>query len=109
MTPEALTALKASIEHWEDNVAKAKRKEALLFGVKSCALCNLFHWLFVKEANECKGCPVAAAGHPLCDGSPYDFFEDGRYTEAREQGNWDLITHHAQLELDFLRTLSPQD
>lgn len=108
MTPEALTALKASIEHWEDNVACAKQEEALSIGARSCALCRLFHYFY--QANTgCKGCPIADAGHPLCDGSPYDFFEDGRYTDACARGDWDLITHHAQLELDFLRTLLPKD
>ena len=123
MDEKTETALRASIKHWEENVAAEKPSEASALG-SSCALCIKFN-----NRDGCEGCPVAEAGHPACAGSPWeDAYEtlalwraavanekEGHIglgaaiaamvpasTEAPE--NWRKA---AQAELDFLRSLLP--
>ena len=104
MTPEALTALKASIRHWKKNIA-AKTPDDANIGSKNCALCQAFF------RNECFGCPVSASTRRFaCRGTPYvnaaragiDWFYYPDSTKAR-----DAWRKAAQAELDFLRSLLP--
>ena len=108
------TALRASIKHWEENVAAVTPKEASMHP-DSCALCQMF-----LDDEECAGCPVAEAGYPDCRRSPWEDAFDafiswtvavrlesqgrGNAKTAAAPENWRKA---AQAELDFLRSLLP--
>jgi hypothetical protein len=105
MTPEALTALRASIKHWQDNVAAETPDDASI-AAGDCALCDAFH-----DEGQCTGCPVFnLTGKPQCRKTPYanasfwfEAWEDNpsikNITEWRKA---------AQAELDFLISLLPE-
>lgn len=114
MNSEALTALQLSISKWEAIVNNAGYDE----GTRNCALCAAF----VDKGDgivdsptefDCLGCPVAAVTKaPMCDHTPYQ--EWAKYQTRHEkrfpskvfdQGSQEL----AQAELDFLKSLLPQD
>lgn len=100
MTPQALTALKESIEHWKRVVASPLTEK---IGPDKCALCNLFLYNTNGLSHSCKGCPIyASTGERFCIDTPYDVcscvdVRDPRY----------LIS--AQRELDFLISLLPPE
>ncbi len=52
MPPATLTALKASIKHWQENV-NAERPEDAKFGISNCPLCDVFY------GEGCYGVPLA--------------------------------------------------
>lgn len=59
-----IEALRASVKHWEENVAAKTPEEATPYA-SACALCNTF-W------QRCQGCPVAeAVGDTNCRKTPY--------------------------------------
>ena len=105
MSPETLTALKASIKHWEENVA-AETPDKASSQPEDCALCSAFAF---GSRHECTGCPVRdRTKQSCCEGSPYvdaDYFlkrwgRDAEYKTAFRAA--------AQAELDFLRSLLPE-
>lgn len=120
MSPETLTALTASIKHWEANV-EANHVVATSIKAKDCALCEAFN---SEGWGGCEGCPVSAkTGQQSCDGSPYDdacgarrrwriLVEEGfdedftgmTVDEARDA--WRVA---AKAELDFLVSLLPEN
>lgn len=102
MPPATLSALRASIKHWRENV-NAEKPEDVKLGVDYCPLCSVFY-------NEgCRGCPVSnKTERGYCGGSPY---EDA----ANAHNDWeDAVIHRttyqaaAQAELDFLISLLPE-
>lgn len=94
MTPEALTALTASIEHWKKNLADPENART---GVTECALCALFF------DNRCSGCPVARrTGVTACRGTPY-----AAAAEAGEIEDWPAFDIAAKAEIEFLERLLP--
>jgi hypothetical protein len=96
MKQETLTALKMSIEHWEDIV---KDPENTPSGRGTCALCQEFNPYevgFNPLVPPCEGCPVKEkTGKSYCNNTPYSEFQMNR-TSAE-----------AQKELDFLKSLLP--
>lgn len=107
MTPEALTALKDSIAHWERKVADPENEP---IGRKSCALCIQF----IEDG--CVGCPVKSrTGRKNCEGTPYiDVsnaqweFEHG-YVPLEAYIYINIFRAKCQLELDFLKSLLPKE
>jgi len=100
MTPQALAALKESIEHWKRVVASPLTEK---LGPENCALCKLF--LLNKNGflHSCRGCPIyASTGQQFCNGTPYDTYAvvDMRDPES---------VIFAQRELDFLISLLPPE
>lgn len=104
MNPRTLGALKASIKHWEENVA-AETPDKATTGPFECALCKLY-W-----RDGCHGCPVRDATHKKdCDGSPYveaDNALDRWHDDPAEMILKTEWRKAAQAELDFLRSLLP--
>lgn len=105
MSAKTLAALKASIRHWEENVA-AETPDDVSVSASDCALCVLFFDFY-----NCAGCPVSAAtGKHGCRDSPYET----RVSEAFANWNYGMTPRDewraaAQAELDFLRSLLPED
>lgn len=82
-------ALKQSIEHWKDNLARAERGDKIDVSPKSCALCELYIW-----EHDCLGCPIyKATGFRGCDHTPYF------YTAK------DPTPENVRAELQFLQAL----
>ena len=93
MTEKTLTALKGSIEKWEEVVARAGEDR----GSPPCPLCTLF-----LRNDRCYGCPVMEKTHEHgCYGTPYISFcqDSGRGTKNKE---------YAKAELKFLKSLLPK-
>lgn len=107
MDEKTLEALKASIRHWEENVAAETVDKASTFA-EDCELCEEFQ---LTAMGGCPDCPVMiATGFPFCRQTPYwkavasyDFWGcDPHNAESR-----DAFRKAAQAELDFLRSLLP--
>ena len=99
MTPEILTALKASIQHWHDNEALVLRGKRPDTSAKSCALCGLF-------SKQCDGCPVCEKnGCFACEGTPYQRVSNLKFT-------WDgkdpRMLKAVREEIKFLESLLPE-
>lgn len=102
-----LTALKASIRHWEENVA-AETPGKVKLGSRDCALCRAFQTWSRGQTSNCAGCPVAAkTGQHGCEGTPYRdaVFAHDKWDDAGDKNAWRTA---AQAELDFLRSLLPE-
>lgn len=118
MTEQALTALRASIEHW-DRMASGKRNRGEDVGPGDCALCKAFNSRYnsdlgVDTAGPCAGCPVRdRTGKDFCADTPYPAIEE--FTEgdgaAQYSSPYDSeeFKDLALLELEFLRSLVPQE
>lgn len=98
MDAATLEALKKSIEHWKENV----RAESLVrtsTATRDCALCSLFY------NKGCLGCPVfKETGYTNCYYTPYYQAVEAKYAE-----NIQDFKSAAQAELDFLKSLLPQE
>lgn len=121
MDPATLEALKGSIRKWE-KIVDGTGKDA---GSTNCPLCLLFNKEQTNTPYEvdeddnsidgCEGCPVrAASGRDWCYGTPYKAYVDtgfARYRETAEQAAQRAASraNHAQAELDFLRSLLPNE
>lgn len=119
MDERTLTALKASIEHWEAN-AEAEKPEDATLGADYCALCGIFNpeERPSSEFVRCAGCPVQIrTGSKFCEGTPYK-------NAMMSHENWKatmgvmrpvfksravVFRIAAQAMLDFLRSLLPAD
>lgn len=103
MNKQTLSALKASIQKWE-NVVENNTGEN---GADDCALCGIYN----NEQYDCIGCPVhESTGKQFCNGSPYvKWF----HVAAKQRGDG-LVWHNAaskqaaQDMLDFLKSLLPE-
>lgn len=104
MDERTLTALKASIKHWEENVA-AEAPDDAKTGPDHCALCSQFYW----DGNRCAGCPVAErVGKPTCRNPEYDKAVGAFMSWSKGKGTREEWRAAAQKELDFLKSLLPE-
>ena len=115
MNKKTLAALKGSILKWE----KIVDGSGIDMGCDNCPLCQRFRGeLNNAPADDCAGCPVAAAGFPACVGSPYQAWitacvalnlaiEDGSTPKEKMRAakNKKLA---AKAELEFLKSLLPK-
>ena len=117
MTPQALTALKESIAHWE-RVASGTMFNTESVGANNCALCREFNWFDLPAGksydDRCVGCPVCdKTGKRFCKGTPYDVFQTKQETLVLSSSfkSW-LATPEARdlaaKELAFLKSLLPE-
>jgi hypothetical protein len=103
MDDRTLTALQASIKHWEDNVA-AEAVDDASTRPGSCALCREFYY----DGNACFGCPVADKVRSRhCTNTPYIGASAAWHDWRRGVGSRRQWREFAQAELDFLRSLLP--
>lgn len=103
MSPEALEALKKSIEKWEKNAVAEKAEDAKT-NASDCPLCDLYF------RNFCHGCPIAAATKKMCcGGTPYEhaFIEKEYWLEPGSDGT--AFRAAARAEVDFLKSLLPEE
>lgn len=98
MSPETRKALEQSIEHWEHNLSVGVIKADIY--ADACSLCFIF-----RDDHACRGCPVMEeTGIPECVGSPW---VDCR--NARVRGNAADFALAARLEIQFLKSLLPEE
>lgn len=106
MDEKTLNALKASIQHWEDNAVALKATSASI-GSDDCALCSLFLY-----NRECWGCPVRdKTEEHWCKGTPYIKAAnawDRWYFDAKNTSR-DEFHAAARAEVEFLKSLLPPD
>lgn len=111
MTPETLTALKASIAHHEKNL-EAESPDDVALGSRHCALCTRFLVMHENNNAECGACPVKErTGADVCEGSPY-------YAAAKASLAWefgldspacrDAFRDAERAEIEFLKSLLPE-
>jgi len=103
-------ALMGSIKKWEKIVAGTGEDD----GTDNCPLCAVF--ININASRGCDGCPVYVATRgDVCDGSPYiawlrhvaDVHDQG--WPCRSEPGCPECKRLAQSELDFLRSLLPED
>lgn len=103
MDRRTLTALNASIKHWEENVAAEKPEDAT-FSPNDCALCRIFF-----EEIFCGNCPVAVrTGQGCCGGTPYYDAVDAHEDWQDCVGSRAAYREAARRELAFLKSLLPK-
>ncbi len=111
MNPETLTALQQSIKKWERIAAGTGYDNAS----DDCALCQRFpsDVCSTLEGDEYEKCPVAIVSNRNgCGNTPYATWV--RISRELDEGfprkaTTPALLALAQLELDFLRSLLPQD
>lgn len=109
MNRKTLKALKASIEHWEEN-CRAETTDDVSVGANDCALCDEYHT--GNHATACVGCPVwAKTGEQYCRRTPY-----GAAKHARLDWGWEptpvnraKFRRAARREVNFLKSLLPEN
>lgn len=113
MSDEALSALRKSIQHWEEVM---ENPGGASIGADSCALCLQFNPYITNRdlvaavedrnsgANEnCQRCPIAQkTGQAFCGDTPYYTYVGKRWTATVEE-----LRAAAQSEVDFLKSLLP--
>lgn len=103
MDDRTLKALKASIEHWEENALLAEHDWSAISS-ESCALCDEF-----SDSEECYGCPVAKAANASgCIDTPWEDACGAMQRWIVGRGSGKAFRKAAQDELDFLRSLLPE-
>lgn len=111
MTPKALAALNGSICNKWEKIESGIGYDA---GAANCPLCRAFHPDAIVE-KRCAGCPVKEhTGRVLCRGTPYEtwarhFSALKIYPGLRRRVTDDETRALAQAELDFLRSLLPEE
>ena len=98
MNKKTLEALKASIRHWEENLATDDPLKASSKGT-DCALC----WLFFDKG--CFGCPVNYTGAIKCWDTPFDA---AAYGISKWKAGGPKPVAEIQAEIDFLKSLLPE-
>lgn len=114
MNQRTLTALRASIEHWERNAAATDPRKVRM-GTQACALCAEFY----DQSDMCKGCPIyTATGRDGCRNTPYgeasSYIRDAEFcrrTFSPEMTAEAMASFRtaARAEVRFLSSLLPQD
>lgn len=100
MDKKTLTALTASIKHWESNARRNPENARL--GYRNCPLCAAFCTPRMNSENRCRKCPVAQqTGLKDCVGTPY-----ANALMSRYQGKA-VWRRAARKELAFLKSLLP--
>jgi hypothetical protein len=104
MSPQTLEALKGSIEKWRKIVEEGGVDQ----GDRNCPLCKLFNRC--REGGGCAGCPVddASIGKG-CNNTPYEEWQTLVEDDGDATANTDEKMIAARAELDFLRSLLPQE
>ena len=117
MDDKTKKALLGSIKKWEAIVAGTGEDD----GENNCPLCELFHphmGLYEgydrRERAACGGCPVREkTKKPYCRGTPYiEWSNADAFTPLNGYFSPEKRTEYtklAQAELDFLRSLLPED
>ena len=101
MTPNTLTALQDSVEHWT-RLATGNRNRGEDIYAESCALCSMFH---IQFTDECTTCPVKErTGEPFCNETPWRDVE--RCLDYGYRSKQFLAA--ALFQLIFLRSLLPE-
>ena len=113
MNKKTLTALQASIKHWEENVAATHPMVAKPYA-EACALCKMF-----MKDSWCTTCPVRAhTKQDQCMGTPWRLANEcykawylavetpGCSQVRRSQAHQNWIAA-AKRELEFLKSLLP--
>ena len=118
MTPQALTALQQSIEHWR-RLATGQRKPDESVGACYCALCREFNppaGRYTDRVFYCVGCPVMErTGNQFCYTTPWEKIEKAMddHNDERDTRDWLDNSPEARAlaaeELAFLESLLPQD
>lgn len=91
-----VTALKASIAHWE-RLATGTNAPGEGVLADDCALCHEF------LSGGCKDCPVFTfSGRQMCRGTPYYGAKSARGMYACSDENKQLFREKAALEVEFL-------
>ena len=114
MTPDELAAIRASITHWEQNLAAETPKAASVSGT-NCPLCTYAEENFPPSSEEsaCTICPVyKKTGHFQCFNSPYQDAATYYYLWRSALGTLhdrDLFRKYAALEIKFLQSLLPTE
>lgn len=113
MDAKTRDALKRSFEKWDRYSRVADFVEfgeaTSNMGPCSCPLCVIFH-PFQRDIGQqwrvfgCGDCPVALAGHTLCDETPYVAAET-----AGDENDIEGFREAARAEAAFLRSLLPED
>lgn len=99
MTPETLKALKGSIKKWKEIIDGTVEDN----GPDNCPLCKKFY------ENNCKGCPVKnKTGHSLCNGTPYDLWNELSFEDTQKGDLSKAAMVAAGAELMFLESLLPR-
>lgn len=102
MNRKTKAALKASIKHWEDNVA-ATHVDGISVDAADCELCRMFWYGATTPARRCRECPIFKnTGYFLCGGTPY-----GDVQEAIDTEDFAAAHKAAKAELEFLKGLRP--
>lgn len=108
MDARTLTALRGSIDKWQQIVAGTLTDE----GSENCPLCKFFY-----EENKgkrsplglCNGCPVSErTGTSFCKNTPYPAWTDLQHETEWWKVRDDQTRAAAQAELDFLISLLPE-
>lgn len=102
MTKRALTALKESINHWEEMVKNGWENERPY--ARNCSLCVEFS-IGMTHDERCLGCPVQhKTGEKYCFGTPFYTAEN-----AFNSDRLGTFKHHAKREVEFLKSLLPNE
>lgn len=95
-----MQAIKASIEHWQDNVEKAMENEQIDIRQTSCALCDRYY-----HYGYCGGCPVKFhSEHDDCYETPYHEVVDrvDKDGSVAQEYTWKELAKACWLEYLFL-------
>lgn len=93
MDEKTLEALKDAIALWE----RIRDDPDFEEGDEKCPLCKVFFGDYDRRNTHCVGCPIYdRTGLTKCHDTPYYDYEDGD-------------TEGAQREIDFLRSLLPEE
>lgn len=111
MNKATLKALKGSVAKWEAIVAGTGEDQ----GNINCPLCQKFNNDKTPMDTECDGCPVSeATGRRFCGGTPYSRWVEHRMIvhdldTANGSVKCAVCASIAQKELDYLKSLLPQE
>jgi hypothetical protein len=101
MDERTLTALKASIKHWEQNLVEL---DANKMTDMYCALCDMF----VLSGEDCNGCPVMEeTGEDNCGNTPWADALLATRDYQKHNGTYTRAFHAVKAEVDFLKGLLP--
>ena len=106
MKPEAEQALRESIKHWEEMRDDYRMSSP---HANTCNLCKMF---IRGSARACLGCPVSEKTRMTgCVGTPFVMAQDAHYVlrispNSMLEFKW---KHAAQIEIDFLKSLLPEN
>ncbi len=105
MNTETLIALRASITHWEENLAAAidGRMDDVSTRQTDCALCMSY------LGDNCRGCPVRSRmGEKYCRHTPYHTAHNALLDYQENEVSRDDVIAAIRSELYFLRSLLPE-